>query len=81
MKRAMTILLIVVIMVLAFWTGTTVASGSDPAAPGALTPAQWAAVQASNALLLDQGPANIYLLLVRRDRLLLVRGRDPSLAG
>ncbi|MFN2289869.1 MAG: hypothetical protein ACK2UC_01640 [Anaerolineae bacterium] len=66
MKRALTILLIVAIMVLAFWAGTTVASGSDAAAPQALTPAQWAAVQAANSLLLDQGPTSIYLPVVLR---------------
>lgn len=66
MVRALTILLIVVIIVVAFWAGTTAASGSDPAAPQALTPAQWAAVQAANSLLLDQGPASTYLPIVLR---------------
>jgi hypothetical protein len=66
MIRALAILLIVAIMVVTFWAGTTAASGSDLAPAQALTPAQWAAVQASNSLLLDQGPASIYLPVVLR---------------
>ena len=62
----MIILLIAAAMVLAFLAGTVTASGSGPAAVTALTPGQWAAVQAANGLLLDQGPANTYLPLLQR---------------
>jgi hypothetical protein len=65
-KRTLTILLIVAAMVLAFLAGTATVSGSVPSAPRAVTLAQWAAIQASNSLLLDQGPMSIYLPVVRR---------------
>ncbi len=65
-KRSLIILLIVVAMVLAFLLGTVSVTGSVPAAPEALTPAQWAALQAANWLLLDQGPVGTYLPVVLR---------------
>lgn len=64
--RGFTISLIVVALVGAFLLGTTTATSTGPAAPQALTPAEWAAVQASNSLLLDQGPFNTYLPVVLR---------------
>ncbi|MEJ2735921.1 MAG: hypothetical protein P8189_20540 [Anaerolineae bacterium] len=67
-RRTLTILLIVAGMVLAFLAGTATATGSAPAAIQALTPGQQAALQASHALLLDQGPGNVYLPLVLRNR-------------
>ena len=66
--RTLTILLIVVGLVLAFLAGTVTASVSAPAAIQALTPGQLAALQASNALLLEQGPVSAYLPLVLRNR-------------
>ena len=66
-RRTLTILLIVVGLVLAFLAGTVTATGSAPATVQALTPSQWAAVQASNALLLDQGPVSAYLPILLRD--------------
>ena len=66
--RTLTILLIVAALVLAFLAGTATATVSAPAAVEALTPDQWAALQASNALLLDQGPVSLYLPLVLRNR-------------
>lgn len=65
-KRYLTILLIVVAMVLAFLAGTTTASSSLPSTPQAVTLPQWAAIQTSNALLLDQGPVSVYLPVVLR---------------
>ena len=65
--RTLTILLIVVGLVLAFLVGTVTATVGAPAAVEALTRGQWAAVQSSNALLLDQGPVSVYLPLVLRD--------------
>lgn len=62
--RFLTILLVVVAVVLAFMLGT--ATGSVPSAPQAVTPAQWAAVEVANSLLLDQGPAGVYLPVVLR---------------
>ena len=62
--RALTILLIVTALAGAFLLGTTTATGTVPAAPQALTPAEWAAIQASNSLLLDQGPFSTYLPVV-----------------
>ena len=67
-RHTLTILLIVAGLVLAFLAGTATATGSAPAAVEALTPGQWAAVQASNALLLDQGPVSVYLPLVLRNQ-------------
>jgi hypothetical protein len=67
-RRTLTILLIVAGLVLAFLAGTATATGSAPAAVEALTPGQWAAVQASNALLLEQGPVSVYLPLVLRNQ-------------
>jgi hypothetical protein len=64
--RALTILLIVTALAGAFLLGTTTATGTTPAAPQALTPAEWAASQASNSLLLDQGPFSTYLPVVLR---------------
>jgi hypothetical protein len=66
-RSALVILLVVAGMVLAFLGGTAMAAGSVPADVGPLTDGQWAAVQASNALLLDQGPAYVYLPLVLRN--------------
>lgn len=66
-RRTLTILLIVASLVLAFLAGTVTATGRAPAAVQALTPGQWAAVQASNALLLDQGPFSVYLPLLLRN--------------
>ena len=66
--HTLTILLIVAGLVLAFLAGTATVTGSAPAAVQALTPGQWAALQASNALLLDQGPVSLYLPLVLRNR-------------
>jgi hypothetical protein len=65
-RRTLTILLIVAGLALAFLAGTATATGSAPAAVQVLTPGQWAALQASNALLLDQGPVSLYLPLVLR---------------
>ena len=65
--RTLIVLLVVAGMVLAFLAGTATASGSAPAAVGPLTDSQWAAVQASNALLLDQGPVYVHLPLVLRN--------------
>jgi hypothetical protein len=65
-KRSLLTLLIVVAMVLAFLLGTVSVTGSVPSAPEAVTPSQWAAVQAANSLLLDQGPVGTYLPLVLR---------------
>ena len=67
-RRTLTILLVVAGLVLAFLAGTATATGSAPVAVRALTPSQWAALQASNALLLEQGPVSAYLPLVLRDR-------------
>jgi hypothetical protein len=67
-RRTLTILLIVAGLVLAFLAGTVTATGSAPAAVQALTPGQLAALQASNALLLDQGPVSVYMPLVLRNR-------------
>jgi len=66
--HTLTILLIVAGLVLAFLAGTATATVSAPAAVEALTPDQWAALQASNALLLDQGPVSVYMPLVLRNR-------------
>lgn len=66
-RRTLTILLIVAGLVLAFLAGTATATVGAPAAVEALTPGQWAAVQASNALLLDQGPVGMYLPVVLRN--------------
>jgi hypothetical protein len=63
-RRSLTILLIVAGLVLAFLAGTLTATGSVPAVIQALTPGQLAALQASNALLLEQGPVSVYLPLV-----------------
>ena len=63
----LTILLIVAGLVLAFLGGTLTATGGAPAAVQALTPHQWAAVQASNALLLEQGLVSVYLPVVLRN--------------
>lgn len=64
--RAFTILLIVVAIVVAFFAGTATVASTAPAAPQALTLVQWAALQASNLLLLDQGPSSTYLPVVLR---------------
>ena len=65
-KRSLLILLIVVAMVSAFLLGTVSVTGSVPAAPEAVRPGQWAALQAANSLLLDQGPFGTYLPAVLR---------------
>lgn len=65
--RTLIVLLVVTGMVLAFLAGAVTASTSAPADVGPLTDSQWAALQASNALLLDQGPAYVYLPLVLRN--------------
>lgn len=65
--RTLTILLIVVGLVLAFLAGTATATVGAPAVIEAPTPGKWAAVQASNVLLLDQGPVCAHLPLVLRD--------------
>ena len=65
--RNLTILLIVAGLVLAFLAGTATATVGAPATVEALTPGQWAAVQAANALLLDQGPLSAYLPMVLRN--------------
>jgi hypothetical protein len=65
-RRSLTILLVVVVTILAFLIGTISATSSVPSAPQAVTPAEWAAIQVSNSLLLDQGPASIYLPVVLR---------------
>ena len=67
-RHTLTILLIVAGLVLAFLAGTATATGGAPEAVQALTPGQQAALQASNALLLDQGPVSVYLPLVLRNR-------------
>ena len=66
--RSLTILLIVVSLVQAFLAGTVTATVGAPEAVEALAPGQWAAVQASNALLLDRGPVSVYLPVVLRTR-------------
>jgi hypothetical protein len=66
-RRTLTILLIVVGLVLAFLAGTVTATVGAPEAIQALTPGQWAAVQSSNALLLDQGPVSAYLPVLLRN--------------
>jgi hypothetical protein len=63
-RRTLIVLLVVAGMLLAFLAGTVTAATSAPASVGPLTDGQWAALQASNALLLDQGPAYVYLPLV-----------------
>jgi hypothetical protein len=65
-RNALSILLIAAAILLAFLAGTVTVAGSSPTAIHALTPGQWAAVQASNALLLDEGPTSTYLPLVLR---------------
>jgi hypothetical protein len=65
--RTLIVLLVVAGMVLAFLAGTATAIGSAPATVQALTNAQLAALQASNVLLLDQGPGYVYLPLVLRN--------------
>ncbi|MFN2243941.1 MAG: hypothetical protein ACK2U2_16730 [Anaerolineae bacterium] len=65
-KRWLTILLIVVAMALAFLVGTATVTGTVPSAPQAVTPAQWAAIETANSLLLDQGPVGVYLPVVLR---------------
>jgi hypothetical protein len=65
-KRWLIILLVVVAVVLAFMLGTASVTGSVPSAPQAVTPAQWAAIEAANSLLLDQGPVGVYLPVVLR---------------
>jgi hypothetical protein len=65
--RTLIVLLVVAGMVLAFLVGAATAIGSAPAAVEALTHAQFAVLQASNALLLEQGPAYVYLPLVLRN--------------
>ena len=67
-RRTLIMLLVVTGMVLAFLAGAATATGSAPAAVEALTHAQFAVLQASNVLLLDQGPAYVYLPLVLRNR-------------
>jgi hypothetical protein len=65
--RCLTILLLVVIMVLAFLAGTaTVSSGPPEPQAVSLTLSEWAVIQTSNALLLDQGPPSVYLPMVLR---------------
>ena len=66
--RTLTILLIVAGLVLAFLAGTVTATVGAPAAVQALTPGQLAALQASNALLLEQGPVGTYLPVVLRNQ-------------
>ena len=66
--RTLTILLIVAGLVLAFLAGTMTATGSAPAAVQELTAGQLAALQASNALLLEQGPVSTHLPLVLRNQ-------------
>jgi len=61
------VLLVVAGMMLAFLAGTVTATGSAPAAVEVLTHAQFAVLQASNVLLLDQGPGYVYLPLVLRN--------------
>ncbi len=65
-KRSLLILLIVAAMLLAFLLGTVSVAGIVPSAPEALTPAEWAALQAATWLLLDQGPVGTYLPVVLR---------------
>jgi hypothetical protein len=65
--RAVIALLVVAGLVLAFLAGAATTTGSAPAAIEALTLGQWAAVQASNAVLLDHGPVSVYLPLVLRN--------------
>ncbi len=65
-KRSLLILLIVVATVLAFLLGTVSVTGSVPSSLEVVTPAQWAALQAANSLLLDQGPVGTYLPVVLR---------------
>ena len=66
-RRTLTILLIVAGLVLAFLAGTLTATGSAPAVVEAMTLSQLAALQASNALLLEQGPVGAYLPLMLRN--------------
>jgi hypothetical protein len=66
--QTLTILLIVVGLVLAFLAGTVTATGSAPAPVQAPSPDQLAALQATNALLLDQGPVHVQLPLVLRNQ-------------
>jgi hypothetical protein len=67
-RKGLSILLIVAAMLLAFSLGTVSVTGSVPSAPEAVTLGQWAALQAANPLLLDQGqgPVGIYLPIVLR---------------
>jgi hypothetical protein len=67
-KYAATILLLVAAMLLALGAETLSAAGITPAAVEALTPGEWAAVQAANALLLDEGPVTVYLPVVLQAR-------------
>jgi hypothetical protein len=61
--RALTSLLHVVAMAMTFLAGAATVAGTARAAPQALILARWATTQASNSLLLDQGPFTTYLLL------------------
>jgi len=65
-KRSLIIVLIVVAMILAFLLGTVSVTGSVPSALEVLAPAQWAALEAANSLLLDQGPVGTYLPIILR---------------
>ena len=58
------------VVVMTIVTGKLVASGRQaraPAAPAALTPGQWAAVQTSNWLVTTQVPRTFFLPIVVRD--------------
>jgi hypothetical protein len=70
LKRSLTITLIVLTLVVAFVAGTMVAAGSPaaaPAAPRALTPGQWAAMQTSNWLTTTQvEDYDTYLPIIER---------------
>ena len=69
MKIRARIFLMVMAMAIAYLAGSMVATGRAEAvstSPAAIPPAQWAAVEASNSLLLSEEYSAMYLPLQRR---------------
>ena len=71
--RRLVVLLILTAMVIAYFLGTVTIPGTAKAVfsrlsiSAAITPQQWAAVQASNALLLSEESFSVFLPLSLRD--------------
>jgi hypothetical protein len=68
-RRPLVLVLIALALVVTFVAGTMVASGSPasaPAAPAALTPGQWAAMQTSNWLMTTQVFRGVFLPIVMK---------------